>query len=259
MRVLRERPAERGQRALFAGPIISVADAYPEVGYGRAIARNVASVADARRAVREIADAKADVIKIALDSDRGGLPMLSVPEIRAIVEEAHAHDLEVTAHAEWNDGVQRAIDGGVDELAHVPCGADERQLRTLVQRHVAIVATFEAIQIKYGSCQGVGAQFLSLGGRLLYGTDVYSNPWIQVGIDVEELGLMKSAGMKPEAILRAATADAGEELRLEPLGTLVEGAPADLIAVRGDARAFRRDMASPLLVMTAGRLRVRRG
>jgi imidazolonepropionase-like amidohydrolase len=255
---LRRHPyVEPGLRASFSGPLISVKNGYPEVAWGPDIARDVTSPADARAAVRELVDSGAAWIKIALDSDRGGLPMLSVAEVRTIVDEAHAHGLKVTAHAEWNDGVQRAVAGGVDELAHIPCGADETQLRTLAARHVPIVATFHVIQNYYGGCQGVGSEFLALRGQLLYGTDV-GNPRIPYGIDVEELRLMKSAGLKPEEVLAAATAAAGRELGDDQLGTLVEGAPADVIAVRGDARAFRTDMASPLIVISGGHLRVRR-
>jgi hypothetical protein len=34
----------------------------------------------------------------------------------------------------------------------------------------------------------------------------------------------------------------------------VEGAPADVIAVRGDARALRDDLASPLVVVSGGQV-----
>jgi cytosine/adenosine deaminase-related metal-dependent hydrolase len=41
-------------------------------------------------------------------------------------------------------------------------------------------------------------------------------------------------GRLATAVLSAATARAGEQLGLAPLGRLVEGAPADLIGVRGN-------------------------
>ena len=55
-------------------------------------------------------------------------------------------------------------------------------------------------------------------------------------------------------MLASGTSEAGAELGLAPLGTLAEGAPADVIAVRGDALALRDDLAEPLVVMTGGRL-----
>jgi imidazolonepropionase-like amidohydrolase len=254
---LRQRYHTPGIRLFMAGPLISVPGGYPAVVHGAGIAYEVTSAAAARAAVDRLADMGADVIKIALDSNRGQLPLLTTDEVRAIVEEAHARDLEVTAHAEWPDGIQRAVDGGVDELAHVPCGASDRQLQRLQDRDVGIVATLQVIQNAYGSCQGIITSYLQLGGRVLYGTDV-GNPRIPVGIDVEELRLMKSAGMTTTQVLAAATSEAGKELGVDQLGTLAEDAPADLIVVRGDARALTDTLARPRLVISAGRIRVRR-
>jgi imidazolonepropionase-like amidohydrolase len=254
---LRQRYHTRGIRLFMAGPLVSVPGGYPTVVHGPGIAYNVTSPVAARAAVDRLADLGADVIKIALDSNRGQLALLTTDEVRAIVGEAHARNLDVTAHAEWPDGIQRAVDGGVDELAHVPCGASDEQLQRLHDRDVGIVATLQVIQNSYGSCQGIITSYLQLGGRVLYGTDV-GNPRIPVGIDVAELRLMKSAGMTPTQVLAAATSEAGKELGVDKLGTLAGDAPADLIVVRGDARALPDDLARPRLVISTGRIRVRR-
>jgi imidazolonepropionase-like amidohydrolase len=77
---------------------------------------------------------------------------------------------------------------------------------------------------------------------------------IPFGIDVKELRLMRRAGLSAEDVLAAATSRAGEHIGLAPLGTLAEGAPADVIGVAGDARRLGDDLARPLLVVRAGRL-----
>jgi imidazolonepropionase-like amidohydrolase len=253
------RPAGRfrGLRVLSAGPLVSVVGGYPSTVWDPIIALNVRGPADARRAVRDLARRGAAVIKISLEPGGGRWPMLSVTDVRAIVAEAHAHDLEVTAHAMGPAGVSRALAGGVDELAHTPCGASEEMLRELVRRKVEIVSTLHVIQVNRGGCLYAARRFVELGGTLLYGSDVGNNG-IPFGIDVDELRLMEAAGLSPEMVLAAATAGAGEQLGLAPLGRLVANAPADLIAVAGDARKLRDSLARPLLVVSGGRLIVGR-
>jgi imidazolonepropionase-like amidohydrolase len=104
-----------------------------------------------------------------------------------------------------------------------------------------------------GGCGHVASRLVELGTRLLYGSDV-GNQGIPFGIDVSELRLLRDAGLRPEAVLAAATSRAGEQIGLSPLGTLAEGAPADVIAVPGDARALRDDLGSPLVVLSGGRI-----
>jgi len=163
----------------------------------------------------------------------------------------------VTAHALGHEAVARALAGRVDELAHTPCGADGAQLRTIVRRRVPVVGTLHVEQLVAGGCLGVAQTFVRLGGTLLYGTDV-GNRGIPRGIDVTELRLLRDAGLSPAQVLAAATSRAGLELHLGPLGTLAAGAPADVIAVRGDARRLPAGLASPLLVLSGDRVVVSR-
>jgi len=243
-------------RVLKAGPLVTVPGGYPEPVWGSRQALEVSTPAEARRAVRMLARRGADVIKIALETLFGPWPTLTVPEIRAIVAEAHAQRLDVTAHAMGSRGAALAVMGGVDELAHTPCGATDDTIRTLVRRHVPVVATLH-VELAFGGCNEVARRFHALGGRLLYGTDA-GNRGIPFGIDVEELRLLRAVGLTPTKILAAATSQAAKEAGLAPLGTLTPNAPADVIAVRGDARRLRDDLARPLLVVSGGRVVVDR-
>ncbi len=73
------------------------------------------------------------------------------------------------------------------------------------------------------------------------------------GIDAQELHLtLHLSGMPPLVLFRAATAKAGEHLGLAPLGTLTPGAPADLIAVRGDPFQSFKALEYPDLVISGG-------
>ncbi len=96
------------------------------------------------------------------------------------------------------------------------------------------------------------ARFVALGGTLLYGSDM---PNVRVlGIDVRELRLLRRAGLAPEDVLAAGTSRAGKQVGLEPRGTLTEGVRADVLAVRGDTRELRDDLARPLVVVAGGRI-----
>lgn len=244
-------PGRSGRlRVLRAGPIVSVEGGYPEIYWGPQVALNVSGGAGARDAVRMLAERGAAVVKISLDPGAEGWPMLGVGEVRAIVAEAHARGLAVTAHAQRPAGVARALAAGVDELAHAPCGATDEMLQELAARQVEVVATLHVLRAG-GGCLGVAERFVELGGWLLYGSDA-GNPGIPAGIDLEELRLLRDAGLSPENVLAAATSRAGEQLGLAPLGTLAEGAPADLVGLRGDARELRDDLVPPLLVVAAG-------
>lgn len=244
-------------RLLRAGPIVTAPDGYPIRFWGDEIALQVRGEARARAAVRELAARGAAVIKIALDSSASA-PVLTAQEVRAIVDEAHARDLRVTAHVTAQHGAELALAGGVDELAHMPCGGVARDvLRELVEREIEIVATLHALtrirRALYCSDPAWDAKrFVELGGRLLYGSD--NEGFAKAFVDVEELRLLRRAGLGADEVLAAATSRAGEQLGLAPLGSLEEGAPADVIAVRGDARKLRDDIARPLVVVAGGRV-----
>src|SRR6476646_1330007 len=66
----------------------------------------------ARQAVRENEFQNVDVIKVTADEN------LTVPELVAVVEEAHRAHLEVAVHAVDKHSIQTAIDAGADSIEH---------------------------------------------------------------------------------------------------------------------------------------------
>jgi len=74
----------------------------------------------ARRAVRENLFYNVDLIKVAMDDD------ISLPEMAAIVEEAHRQNLRVTVHAITPTSIQTAIDAGADSIEHGNYVTDEQ-------------------------------------------------------------------------------------------------------------------------------------
>jgi imidazolonepropionase-like amidohydrolase len=244
-------------RIVYAGPVITVPGGYPSRRFP-ALAAPVRSPQEAAAKVRSLVAKGAAVIKIALETGMdGSLPTLSVEQVQAIVAEAHRHRRIVTAHALEGKGVAIALAGGVDELAHMPCvGVTPEQIATLVERRIPVVGTLHVAQlfISRGGiiCPDLMANaraFVRQGGTLFYGTDI---PLVPPTLDRTELGLMQQAGMTATQVLRAATAEAGKELGMAPLGTLQRGAPADLFAVRGDPTRSLATLRRPVFVMARG-------
>ena len=93
-----------------------------EGGRGDFHTRSVFTPEDGRIAVQELLAYKPDAIKIFNDGWRYGYsePMADMPRavISAIVEEAHANDLEVLTHTVTVEGARSAAAAGVDVIAH---------------------------------------------------------------------------------------------------------------------------------------------
>jgi imidazolonepropionase-like amidohydrolase len=249
----------RGEpRVLFAGPLLTVPGGYPSQSFPE-VAGVVHGVAGARAAVRDLAGEGVSVIKIALERGPGDWPVLSRAQVEAIVEEAHARDLLVTAHVSATDMARLALDAGVDELAHMPCeGDDPTLMQDLAEAGVEIVGTLHVREARGCSTGGYARAFVSAGGTLLYGAD-YPNGPVPPGVDVEELQLMVAAGLTPLEVLTNATARAGEQLSIEKLGTLQVGAPADIVGVSGDPVADLDVLKVPELVVVRGVVVIDRG
>ncbi|HWM89346.1 MAG TPA: amidohydrolase family protein, partial [Thermoanaerobaculia bacterium] len=77
----------------------------------------IKGVEDARAKVRRLAQAKVDVIKL-IDQDQ-----MSEAEVRAVVDEAHAHKLPVVAHAHRPEEIRRGLAAGVDCFEHTGLAA----------------------------------------------------------------------------------------------------------------------------------------
>ncbi len=77
----------------------------------------VDSPADARAKVRRLAQAGVDVVKL-IDQDQ-----MSDAEVRAVVDEAHAHGLPVVAHAHRPEEIRRGLAAGVDCFEHTGLAA----------------------------------------------------------------------------------------------------------------------------------------
>jgi imidazolonepropionase-like amidohydrolase len=93
-----------GPTMYVSGPFIQH-EAYPGTDYFR---WGVKGVDDARAKVKRLADAGVDLIKL-IDQDE-----MTMEEVQAVVDEAHARKLTVVAHAHRPDEIRRGLQAGVD-------------------------------------------------------------------------------------------------------------------------------------------------
>lgn len=96
--------------------------AAPNAGPGGAAMRDsafgVTTEDDARTKVRELARHSPDFVKIWVD-DRGGSVVKLAPSLyRAIIEEAHRHNLRVLAHVYYLTDARDLVEAGVDGFLH---------------------------------------------------------------------------------------------------------------------------------------------
>ncbi|MGD0273248.1 MAG: amidohydrolase family protein [Gaiellaceae bacterium] len=233
--------SSRIARLLAVGPLITVPGGYPEAIWGNP-GLEVTSVADARAKVERLIKAGCDTVKIALESGeifgRSGLPELSVDEVRAIVEVAHRHHLRVSAHAMVTADLERAVEGGVDEIAHIDTqNTPQSLIKRMVADRIDWVPTLELIHLVGVSVDGDNLKrFVRAGGVVALGTDYDGAPnaSFDLGMPIHELIYMDQLGMTPMQAIKAATSNAAYAVGHPELGVLKKGKIADVIAVEGN-------------------------
>ena len=218
---------------------------------------------EGRKAVRELAAKKVDIIKIWVDDRDGKFPKLTPPLYTAIIDEAHRNQQRVTAHIFSLEDAKGLLKAGVDSFAHGVRDRDvDDEFMTLVKarpnfvlipnmpdRGVAVdyswlrgqITDAELDKIQQGSTdrpqaqQTFGIQARNLarmasgGVKIVVGTDG-NTPWAPH----VEMADMVASGMSPAQVIVAATKNGAEFLRIPNTGTIETGKIADLIILDGN-------------------------
>jgi len=223
-----------GPEVLAAGQMLTVPDGYPlRASWApRNTGRAIRSASEAGEAVDEQADAGACVVKVALNDLVG--PTLDAGSLEAIVETAHARGLRVTGHVHGLSELHKALDVGLDELAHMLMSPEQippTTINRMVSASMTIVPTMSCF---FGNDQTIAIDnlraFLEAGGRVVYGTDL-GNEGPRPGIDPREVDALERAGLDGVDIVASATTRAADYLGLTDRGALAQGLSADLVAV----------------------------
>lgn len=221
----------------FAGAFLTVPGGYPG---GRswapdAIVHTVSNGSShpgepggARTAVDAQADAGASVIKVALNADAGPVPSDEI--LAAILAAARERGLPVVAHAQGPGQVERAIEVGVEALAHAPFdGAPSRRL--IARAADSGQVWISTLDIHRGDARARAVHhlraFAARGGRVLYGTDLGNGP-IPPGVNRRELLALQDAGVRGDALVASLSDPWPARTGADGIRTFVAGpAPTD--------------------------------
>ncbi|MFY0566988.1 amidohydrolase family protein [Archangium lansingense] len=216
----------------------------------------ISGVEEARRAVRQAISDGADCIKVIVDN---GHNLLSLEELKVIAEEAHRKKRPVAAHTTTDESIRISVQAGVDSIEHAYSLPDD-VLVPMARKRIFMVATegsmdtCDLFDAKTGNAEHQRKmkercrksitkahdrlrRAVTAGVRLAAGSDMYIvMPGLTRGqASVKSFSAYAEAGLKPVDILRAATVNAAELLRMQDqIGSLEPNKLADLLAVEGD-------------------------
>ena len=276
-----------GPRVFTAGKSLATTGGHadPTNGSSRKLIGNpgpkegvVNSVEDARKAVRQRYKNGADWIKITATggvlsvAKSGDNPQFTIEEIKAICETAKDYGMYVAAHAHGDEGIRRAIIGGVKTIEHgtyMSTGTME-----LMKKHDAyLVPTITAGKevaekakiagfypdivvpkaLAVGpQIQGTFASAYKKGVGIAFGTDagVFKH-----GNNGKEFGFMVEAGMPAMETIQSATVTNAMLLNMKSeIGQIKKGFYADIIAVDDDPTKNIATMENVVFVMKDGKV-----
>lgn len=222
----------------YAGAFLTAPGGYPS-GRTWAPPEIVREVADASRdighpggaetLVDEQRRAGASVIKVVLHADHP----LPQAVLAAIVQTAHGAGLPVVAHVEGVGMTRRALDAGVDVLAHTPFSEalDDGLIAAAAASGQAWISTLDIHRDDNDAAaraRGHLRAFAAAGGHVLYGTDL-GNGDLPVGVNAREVRALLDAGLDGPSVIAALTDPWPEIHGLDGVHTFVPGDRPDLL------------------------------
>jgi imidazolonepropionase-like amidohydrolase len=218
--------------------------------YGSFMAEPISDCGSPRDCVAARVGAGADRIKLIatgiINFKKGAVttePQLSCAEIREFVAAAKSFGKQTLAHASGDDGIQNAIEGGVDSVEHGFFLRDD-QLARMRDRQIAWVPTFSPVQeqVDHADRMGWDPQIVAnlqkildrhaaslvkahaMGVQIIAGSDAGSCG-VAHGLGLlYELELMERAGLTPLAVIHSATGAGSRRLAFkEKFGQIKPG------------------------------------
>jgi imidazolonepropionase-like amidohydrolase len=230
----------------------------------------------ARQAVRENVLQNVDVIKVTESEN------ISLPELTAVVEEAHREHLKVAVHAGDKASIQTAIDAGADSIEHGNDVTDE-QLKEMKEKGIFLDLTptfYDGFFLKIAEpsivlspdvhadevnravrgkarYEQLVQRVMKSGVKFAEGSDMC---WFYPGktrgeASMNTLVKLRAAGMPALDVIRSMTISAAQMLGWEDrIGTVEPGKFADLVAVSGDPLADITELERVRFVMKGGQV-----
>ena len=238
----------------------------------------VNGVDDARKAVRQRYKNGSDLIKITATggvlsvAKNGQNPQFTLEEVQAICETARDYGMMVAAHAHGDEGMQRAIKGGVTTIEHGTLMSDEtmdlmKQYKAYyvptitagkfvadnakIKGYYPEVIVPKALEIG-PKIQGTFAKAYKKGVAIAFGTDAGVFPQ---GQNAKEFGYIVEAGMPVMEAIQSATSTNAKVLGLSnKIGVLAKGFVADIVAVNDNPLDNIHTLENVIFVMKDGKV-----
>ncbi len=222
----------------------------------------ITTAEEGRAGVREQAALGVDIIKVWVDDRMGRYPKLAPELYGAVIEEAHANGLRVTAHEYYLEDAKELVRRGIDAFAHgVREPIDDEFVAMLKQRPSFVVvpnlpdrgvvqdlswlsASLPAQQVadlQAAATDRPDAQaFFAIQARNL---DRLAREGVKIALGTDgnvpwsphlEMADMVAAGMTEAQVIVAATSAAAEFMRLADAGTVESGKAASFIVLEGN-------------------------
>jgi imidazolonepropionase-like amidohydrolase len=226
---------------------------------------------EARRQVASLLAKGADAIKLFTGSyaTPTRIVPMSLGIVRAATAEAHRQGKQVVAHPSNNAGLEAALKGGVDVLAHTtPEGGpwEATVSRRMAEAHLALIPTLKLWTFELsrkGADSATVRRFLDVaiaqlqayvrsGGEVLFGTDVgYMTDYDPT----DEYVYMQRAGMSFRQVLATLTTTPAKRFSRgeRTNGRLAPGMEADLVVLEGDPEQDIRALSRVRQVLRQGR------
>jgi imidazolonepropionase-like amidohydrolase len=229
---------------------------------------------EARRAAKQAFYDGADLIKVIVNT---GPRVVSLDEMRAIVDEARRVGKRVAAHAIGDTATLIAAEAGVSSIEHA-YSVPDTVLKLMAKKGIFLVATDYPAEFYVDGLGGPvtpeqraqrlrSAQAFAksnaerlmratrMGVRVAFGSDEYYDApgYTRGQASLLTLQAYQEAGMAPLDVLRAATVNAADLLGWsDRIGSIEVGKFADMIAVDGDPMHDVKDLRKTRFVMKGG-------
>ena len=250
----------RGPRIFTPGPIFTAPGGHPAGTIYRRnryivehATRQVSDTGTARDEVKKLVEGGVDCIKAiyskidAMDTSHE-VPRLELHVLKAIVDEAHQHNLPTMVHTGTPDETIDAVSAEADSIEHgILPGTDstefpEKLISMMLDRKTYFVPTMaiasayrEMYPDLFAALNRLVKQLHDAGVNIALGTDS-GTPGVCIGKGVHmEMEAMAGAGLSPMQAIVAGTKNAAENLGMaSEMGTVEKGKLADIIAVSGN-------------------------
>jgi imidazolonepropionase-like amidohydrolase len=247
--------------------------------------QNVHGPESAREIVREQIRYGADWIKVfptgAYSFGRDGElfvePTFTLPELEAIVDEAHRHHKKVAAHSYGGEGLRYSVMAGVDCIEHGQ-GLDDQEVAMMVQKGIYFDVTgyrYTMPEIAENDRKNTGGKYsiipifernfknaLAKGVKIAWGSGVdgtagdprSSGPFLH-GTQAVEFTWLVNHGMNSAAAMQSATMVDAQMMGWDDrIGSIEKGKFADLVAVSGDPLKDITELERMKFVMKGGKV-----